>query len=589
MNRIYLAVVLGAMLLDPGCTASVGGSVAGGTGGGGIGSGAGRAGGGGIGSGAGGQPGVGGAVSLPAAPTSIPAADACTNDVPGPRRMRRLSASEFAGSIRAIFDDPTVPVASVFSDPGFLGFSVDANALLVQGLNASQLMDNAEAVASWAVANGKLSQFATCATVDPTCARQFIKSFGRRAFRTTIVDSDPRVADYTNLFMAEASFESAAQTVISAMLQSPYFLYRSERGAPAGTGFDLTPSEVASGLAYLLSGSMPDDTLLGAADAVAAGNLTMAAMIDQQADRLLSIASPNRTKAVMGFMTGWLGLDRVYTTAKNDTVFMLTNAMRDNMAAETRNLILEAFDGGGSFAGLLTADHSFLNQELATYYGLDATGLTSDFVRVPFASSSRRDMGLLAHGTILNGYARPDASSPTQRGHMVRSRILCQAVPPPPANVDATLKPSMAAKTTRQHIESEHSLGACDSCHKLMDPIGFGFEQYDGFGRHRDTENGVAIDASGTLVDVNTRDGSPTFNGLGGPGGLAAYLAGSDDVRQCLIRYWSYYSYGSASWPQDACTYNSIYQEAASQGFALRAVLMGILHAPNFVRRVQDR
>jgi hypothetical protein len=291
----------------------------------------------------------------------------------------------------------------------------------------------------------------------------------------------------------------------------------------------------------------------------------------------------------MGFMTGWLGLDRVYTTAKNDTVFMLTNAMRDNMAAETRSLILEAFDGGGSVASLLTADHSFLNQDLANFYGLDGTGLTSAFVSVPFVRSGKRDTGLLAHGTILNGYARPEASSPTQRGHLVRSRILCQAVPPPPANVDATLKPATTAKTTRQHIENEHSLGGCDTCHRLMDPIGFGFEHYDGFGRYRDVENGVPIDASGTLVDVNVRDGSPTFNGLAGPSGLATYLAGSDDVRQCLIRYWSYYSYGSPSWTQDACTYNSIYKEAASQGFALRAVLTGIIHAPTFTRRVQDR
>ncbi len=576
MNRIYLAIALVAMFPGSGCTGSVEGS--GGSGGGG-----------GTGPGGGGQPGIGGSVSLPVAPTSVPTADACTTNVPGPRRMRRLSASEFAASIRGIFNDPTVPVSAVFSDPGVLGFSVDANALLVQGLNASQLMDNAEAVASWAVANGKLSQFATCATVDPTCGRQFIQAFGRRAFRTTIADADPRIADYSRIFMAEGAFESAAQAVISAMLQSPYFLYRSERGTPAGTGFDLTPAEVASSLAYLLTGNMPDDTLLAAADSVAGGGLTMSAMVDQQTERLLSIASPNRAMAVMGFMTGWLGLDRVYTTAKNDTVFMLTNAMRDNMAAETRSLILEAFDGAGSFSTLLTADHSFLNQDLANYYGLDATGLSTALVSVPFTPNRKRDTGLLAHGTILNGYARPDASSPTQRGHLVRSRILCQAVPPPPANVDATLKPATTAKTTRQHIEGEHSLGACDTCHKLMDPIGFGFEHYDGFGRYRDVENGVPIDASGTLVDVNARDGSPTFNGLAGPSGLATYLADSDDVRQCLIRYWSYYSYGSPSWTQDACTYNSIYKEAASQGFALRAVLTGIIHAPTFTRRVQDR
>ena len=566
LKRVYLAAGLEALLVSSACTGSVGSFPD-------------KA-----------SPGTGGAASLsvPAPPTEIPAADACLDDVPGPRRVRRLSASEFDASIRSIFDDPGAPVATVFSDPGALGFSVDADALLVQGLNASQLMDNAEAVASWAVANGELSRFATCTTLDPTCARQFIQGFGRRAFRTTLSDSDPRIDSYARLFLAERSFASAAQTVIAAMLQSPYFVYRSELGQRTGSGFDLTPSEVASSLSYLLTGDTPDDTLLAAADAVSAGSLQMSAMIDQQADRLLATISPAHATAIMGFMTGWLGLDRLYTTAKDDAVFTLTNLMRDNMATETRSLILEAFEGGGSFASLLEADHSFLNDELARTYGLDDAGMTGLFERVSFTAGTGREGGLLAQGTILNGYARPDSSSPTQRGHLVRSRLLCQAVPPPPANVDTTLKPLTTATTTRQQVENQHSVGICDSCHRLMDPIGFGFEHYDGFGRHRDTENGFPIDASATLVGLSPGDPSLTFDGLGGPDGLATHLASSDDVRRCLIRYWSYYSYGAASWAHDACTYQAIYQEAQGQGFGLRSILMAILHAPNFTSRVAD-
>jgi hypothetical protein len=154
--------------------------------------------------------------------------------------------------------------------------------------------------------------------------------------------------------------------------------------------------------------------------------------------------------------------------------------------------------------------------------------------------------------------------------------------------VDTTLQPLTAATTTRQQIENQHSVGICDGCHRLMDPIGFAFEHYDGFGRRRETENGFPVDASATLVGSSPGDPSPTFDGLGGPDGLAAYLAASDDVRQCLIRYWSYYSYGAASWAQDACTYRAIYQEAQGQGFGLRSILMAILHAPNFTSRVAD-
>ncbi len=154
----------------------------------------------------------------------------------------------------------------MFNDPTNLGFAIDANALLVQELNASQLQDNAEAVAAWAASANKLTLFATCSTLDAACGTKFIQGFGRRAFRTTLAASDSRVAAYTKLFMAGTSYSDGAQAVISAMLQSPYFLYRSELGTQASGTFNLTAFEVATELAYLLTGSTPDDTLLSAAD-----------------------------------------------------------------------------------------------------------------------------------------------------------------------------------------------------------------------------------------------------------------------------------------------------------------------------------
>src|SRR4029079_28334 len=132
-----------------------------------------------------------------------------------------------------------------------------------------------------------------------------------RAFRTTLAASDARVAAYTKLFMTGGSFSDAAQVVISAMLQSPYFLYRSEVGTQSGSVFNLSAYEVATELAYLLTGSTPDDTLLSAAGSVAGGSLSMSSMIDQQATRLLATTSASNATAVMGFMTGWLGLDRL--------------------------------------------------------------------------------------------------------------------------------------------------------------------------------------------------------------------------------------------------------------------------------------
>ena len=532
----------------------------------------------------------GGPLVMPPKQALTPAMACTASGTPGPRKLWRLTGPQFMASIRSIFADTTsaAPVATVFQDPTNLGFAIDAQALLVQELNASQLQDNAEAIAAWAASANKLSLFASCTTKDTTCGTTFIRAFGRRAFRTTLATSDPRIASYLTIFMAGSSFSDGAQAVISAMLQSPYFLYRTEVGTQSGSTFNLTPFEVATELAYLLTGNTPDDTLLTAADSVAAGSLTLASMIDQQATRLLATSSASNATAVMGFMTGWLGLDRLYTTAHDDTVFTMSKAIRDDMNNESQSLLVEAFNGGGSLASVLTADHTFLNAELATFYGLPTTGLTTSFKSVSLAGSTVRDPGLLATGTILNGYARPDTSSPTQRGHMVRSRMLCQDVNPPPPNLDTTFHPSTMPETTRQHFVNSHSVGACYTCHQFMDWIGFGFEAYDGWGRHRTTDNNMPVDTSVTVYsDPQGKDVS--LNGLTGTNSLGSYLAASDDVKRCMQRYWAYFAYGTSSWSQDACTYDAIYQEASSNSFGLKATLMAIIHAKNFTQRVQDQ
>ncbi len=235
----------------------------------------------------------------------------------------------------------------MFSDPTVLGFSVDANALLVQGLNASQLEDNAEAVAAWAASAGKLTTFAGCANMTTgapgaSCATSFVQAFGRAAFRTNLGASDARLGTYSKLFMMGTSNADGAQMVVSAMLQSPFFLYRSELGTQSGSTYNLTPYEVATELAYTLTGTTPDTTLLTAADAVAAGSMPMTSMIDQQANRLTGNGAPTNATAIMGFVNGWLGLPRLFTTAKDNTVYAIAPDVQNDMAMESQSLILEA-------------------------------------------------------------------------------------------------------------------------------------------------------------------------------------------------------------------------------------------------------
>jgi hypothetical protein len=257
------------------------------------------------------------------------------------------------------------------------------------------------------------------------------------------------------------------------------------------------------------------------------------------------------------------------------------------MQTESQDLIMEAFNGSGTFGSVLTADHSWLNGDLASYYGISGVS-GSTFQSVKYAGKTSRDPGLLATGAILNGYARPDEDSPTQRGHMVRSRMLCQPVPPPQPGLNTTFMPSTTVETTRDHFINDHEKGQCAGCHKAMDWIGFAFENYDGWGRYRTTDNGLPTDDTAVIYgDPEGNDDNVT--GLSGSGSLSAFLAGSDDVTRCMQRYWTYFTYGTSGWAQDGCTYDAVYQESQSNGFSLKSTLLAIIHAPNFTTRVADQ
>jgi len=510
--------------------------------------------------------------------TTLPQASACKNNSPGPRALRRLTAAEYNATLKDLFGDTSVPLTSVFSDPSVLGFSVDSHALVIQGLGAQQLMDQAESVAHWAVTT-HLDKLSSCTTNDANCRQSFIRTFGKRAHRAPLSDAD--VATYEKIFSAEASFNDGVEAVTSAMLQSPYFLYRQELGTNGGGAYQLSAYEIANSLSYLFTGSMPDAELFAAADS---GALSKPEEQQKQAERLLQ--SPRGHEMVTAFMKGWLGLGKLETVAKDDTVFKLTDTLRKAMGEETRQLIDDAvFKQNASFLSLLTTKSSFVNKELATHYGLKNAGSMSDqFTAVTF-DPSERDGGLLAQGSLLTALATAKESSPVQRGKMVRMRLLCEDLPPPPANLDTALKPANGGATTREHFAAHSQNPVCAACHKRMDPIGFGFEHYDAFGRRREQDNGHPVDATGSVL---TDQGEVPFDGLPG---LTNYLTtqAADTVNQCLVRYWSYFAFGTAGWSEDQCTYETIAEQAKADNFALQSVAKAIVKTARFSRRVGDQ
>jgi hypothetical protein len=186
---------------------------------------------------------------------------------------------------------------------------------------------------------------------------------------------------------------------------------------------------------------------------------------------------------------------------------------------------------------------------------------------------------------LLTALATAAESSFVQRGKMVRVRLLCQDLPPPPAQLDTALKPPQGAVTTREHFAQHSQNPVCAACHKKMDPIGFGFEHYDAFGRRREQDNGRSVDATGTIVSDGAADVS--FDGVPG---LADYLTtqSGDAVNACLVRYWSYFAFGTTGWSEDGCTYDTINEQARLSGFSMQAIIKAVVKTARFSRRTID-
>lgn len=492
--------------------------------------------------------------------TSLPPVNPCVTQRPAPRILRRLTATEYNNTLRDLFKSAAVPQASFINDAPVYAFTNNADVLTVGGSLTQELLMQAESVAAWAQAN--LTTFMPCSTQDAACEAQFIGSFGARAFRRPL--SSDEKALFTGLFDAEkanSGFTGAVGLVVATLLQSPGFLYRSELGtvdAQNSKLYHLSPFETASALSYLFIQSMPDDTLLAAANA---NQLSTRDAIAAQAQRLLLNSGPT---LMQPFTAALYKINSLATVTRDAALYAaLTPAVRQDMLAEAASLAQDVtFGKNGNFSDLFTASGA-VSPNLAAYYG-----------------SGPRVPGILGLGALLTANADVAQSSPVLRGKLVRERLFCLSIPPPPPNLDTTLHPAPDAKTTRQHFENHVANPACASCHSLMDPIGFGFENYDGAGQYRSQENGVSIDSSGSLAGVGMND--PAITGLAD---LSSQVSHSDAAAQCFARNAMVYAYGLTTWPEDGCTLDALVQDAQAHGYNLQQLLLGITRTDSFTTR----
>ncbi len=346
--------------------------------------------------------------------------------------------------------------------------------------------------------------------------REFCRRFAERAFRRPLTDELKKLY-VDRIFDTAPDPDAAVKRVVLLVLLSPRFLYREVGGGPE-------QYDTASRLSFALWDSPPDQALL---DAAAAGKLATREQVMQQAERMLP---DRRTHAKLReFFHLWLRLDPAPDVAKDAQRFPGFDPAVIADLRTSLDLSLEdaAWNGDSDFRKLLLADDLYLNGRLAKYYGADLPA-DADFQKVKLDAGRRA--GVLTHPYLMAAFSHTTATSPIHRGVLLVRGVLGLTLHPPPEAfipLPESLHPDM---TTRQRVMLQTKPESCQSCHGVINPLGFTLEHFDAVGRYRDQDNGKPIDATGSY---KTRNGATVK--FDGARPLAEYLAGSDEVQTAFV------------------------------------------------------
>ena len=407
------------------------------------------------------------------------------------------------------------------------------------------------------------------------CAEEIVSRLGSRAYRRPLAEDD--LADLMRFYEAGAEdggFELGIRTALHAILASPHFIFRVEKmpaGVSPGDVYRISDIDLASRLAFFLWATPPDAELITLARD---GELSSPMVLEQQTRRML--ADPRSEALATRFASQWLRLQDLEKIRPDPLLYpyydlALARAMDRETELFFHSLVLE--DRG--LLELITADYTFVNERLARHYGIP--GITGNaFQRVTLVDENRR--GLLGQGSILTLTSHADRTSAVLRGKWVMEVFLGSPPPPPPPDV-----PDLEATegvvdgrllSVRERMEQHRSRPQCQSCHRMMDPIGLALENFDVTGRWRIKDNGVPVDPVGELFD-----GTP--------------ITSPADLRQALLRYpeafisnftanLMAYALGRRVEYYDMPAVRTIAREAAVDGSRLSSLILGVVKSDAF-------
>ena len=410
---------------------------------------------------------------------------------------------------------------------------------------------------------------------DPlACAKTILSTLARKAYRRPLTDAD--TATLLSLYRTgreNGNFEDGIERALQFILAHPEFVFRTET-APAsikpGESYRISDLELASRLSFFLWSNGPDDELINLAGQ---GKLKDPKVLEQQVRRML--ADPRSQELVKNFAGQWLGLRTLQSQTPEGTIYPdFDDNLRHAMRTEAEMFFESILGEDRSVIELLTADYTFVNERLAVHYGIPNIYGTQ-FRRVKLEGDLDVRRGLLGKGSVHLVTSNSDRTSPVLRGKWVLENILGTHPPDPPPNVPP-LKPNPTAgvQTMRQRMEEHRANPACSSCHKMMDPIGFALENFDGTGKWRTREGGQNLDASGQLVDGSRIDGVVSLR--------QALLRYSPQFERSITEKLLTYALGRGVEYDDMPAVRSIVREAGKADYRFSALVLEIVKSLPF-------
>lgn len=458
--------------------------------------------------------------------------------------------------------------------PSHYAFDQHAAAGTINALHVEQQLEAGRILANAAAAKVAAAFGCSAGIAASACSQKLVEGFGLRALRRPL--SAAEVARYRSLVDAQPDAVAGARALIRALLASPHHWYRAELGIANDKGeIVLGPYELASQLSYTLTGSMPDAALF---EAAAGGALATTAGLLIETERLLATAA---ARAHLGdFALMWLGAERVRDEPKSQKLYpAFDDALRRALVAEVGAFYADlVLDSGGNVGDLFTSPTQWVDASLAAHYGLPAPPTGTQGLQKVQGDGKRA--GVLGLGAVLSATSHSDQTSPIRRGLFVRTRLLCHELPPPPPDAGGVPEIDPGA-TTKERFAQHTSDPVCASCHKVIDPVGFGFEAFDAVGRWRTLDAGKPIDASGDMVDVEAI-GAGTSAPFADLPALGKTLATSQAARECHGRWWWRFALGQGEGVADRCELNALAQQIQSDGGDLRDLLRRIVALPSF-------